>query len=416
MQGVAQRHDVLIVGAGHGGAQTAIALRQRKFAGSIGLLGEELDPPYERPPLSKDYLAGERPFERILLRAEAFWGERDISLGLGKTVVAVNPANRTVTTASGEVIGYGALVWAAGGRPRALSCSGAHLRGVHTIRSRADVDRLREELPAADCIAVVGGGYIGLEAAATLRKLGKRVTVVEALDRVLARVTAEPLSRFYEAEHRAQGVDILLGAKIDCIEGEHGRASGLRIAGADFLAADLVVVGIGIVPACEPLLHAGASGENGVAVDEYGRTSLADVYAVGDCALQPNPYAEGAAVRLESVQNASDMAITVAKAIMGELEPNRAVPWFWSDQYDLRLQTVGLVLRCDDWVVRGEMASRSFSIVYRRKGRVAALDCVNAPKDFIQGRTLVQKGIAAELGALADTSIPLKNLPAASST
>ncbi|MEJ1961688.1 MAG: FAD-dependent oxidoreductase [Gammaproteobacteria bacterium] len=404
------RYDVLVVGAGHAGAQLAVSLRQRKFVGTIAIVGDEPHLPYERPPLSKEYLHGERAFERMLLRPEVFWREREISLLLGNAVVSLNPAERTVTLANDKVIQYGTLVWAAGGRPRTLSCSGSELQGIHAIRSRGDVDTLREQLPSAERIAIVGGGYIGLEAAAALCKLGKQVTVVEALDRVLARVTAEPLSRFVEAEHRAQGVDIRLDTKIECVEGNGTRVSGLRIEGGGLIPADLIIVGIGVTPVVEPLIAAGAEGGNGVAVDEHGRTSLPHVFAIGDCALHANPFAGGSMVRLESVQNASDMATTVAKAITREPEAYCAVPWFWSNQYGLRLQTVGLFSRHDDTVLRGDMASGSFSIVYRRQGRVIALDCVNAPKDFIQGRALVQNNVAARSSDLADTSVSLRDL------
>ena len=220
-------YDVLIVGAGHGGAQTAIALRQNGFAGSIALLGEEPDPPYERPPLSKEYLAGERPFERILLRPESFWRERDVTLLLGRRASRVDPQARTVMTTRGTVYGYGDLVWAAGGAARRLTCEGGDLAGVHSIRTRADVDALRVELEGAQRIVVVGGGYIGLEAAAVLVKLGKAVTVLEGQDRVLARVAGEPLSRFYEAEHRAHGVDVRLGVQVTTLLAGAGRVLSL---------------------------------------------------------------------------------------------------------------------------------------------------------------------------------------------
>ncbi len=404
------RYDVLIVGAGHAGTQAAIALRQRRFLGTIALVSEESDLPYERPPLSKEYLCGERSFERILLRPEAFWRERDISLRLGATVTAARPAERRVVLSNGNTIQYDTLIWAAGGRPKLLACAGRDFRGVHTLRSLSDADKLRQDLPATERVVVIGGGYIGLEVAASLRKIGKAVTVVEALDRVLARVAGEPLSRFYEAEHRAHGVNVLLGAQVECIEGRNGRASGVRLASGHILMAEMVIIGIGISPVWEPLRAAGAAGENGVAVDIYGRTSLPNVYAIGDCALHVNQYAAGSALRLESVQNACDMATTVAKAITGEMEPYRAVPWFWSNQYDLRLQTVGLSTHHDDVVIRGNMAARSFAIIYRHKERVIALDCINAPKDFMQGRTLVQKGVAADRGVLGDADISLKNL------
>ncbi len=405
------RYDVLIVGAGHGGAQAAIALRQAKFAGTIGMIGDEPEPPYERPPLSKDYLSGDKPFERILIRPAAFWAERAVDLLLGRTVTAVDPAGHAVTTADGATIGYGALIWATGGAPRRITCAGHHLRGVHAVRTRADVDRLMEELPAVTHVAVIGGGYIGLEAAAVLTKLGRQVTVLEAQDRVLARVAGEPLSRFYEAEHRAHGVDLRLGVTVDCIEEADGAACGVRLADGDIVAAQMVIVGIGIIPAVEPLLTAGAAGGNGVAVDGRCRTTLPDVYAIGDCAAHASRFADGAVIRLESVQNANDMATLVARAITGG-EPGDydAVPWFWSNQYDLRLQTVGLSTGHDRAVLRGDPATRAFSLVYLKGGRVVALDCVNMVKDYVQGRALVTGGAMPDPAALADPAVPLKSL------
>ena len=403
-------YDVLIVGAGHGGAQAATALRQRKFAGTIAVVGEEPEIPYERPPLSKDYLAGDKAFERILIRPATFWGQREVAVLTGRRIVAVDPEAHTVTTEGGERIGYGQLVWAAGGHARRLSCSGHHLSGIHSVRSRADVDRLKAELATTARVAVVGGGYIGLEAAAVLAKLGKQVTVLEALDRVLARVAGEPLSRFYEAEHRAHGVDVRLNTVVESIEERDRRASGVRLAGGEVIAAEMVVVGIGIVPAVEPLHVAGASAGNGVAVDEHGRTTLPDIWAVGDCALHANPFAGHLPIRLESVQNANDMATTVAKAITGAPEAYHAVPWFWSNQYDLKLQTVGLSAGHDATVTRGDVASRSFSVVYLKAGRVAALDCVNATRDYIQGRRLVVGGLTVDPELLARPEVALNDL------
>ncbi len=407
-----ERYDVLIVGAGHAGAQAAIALKQRKFVGSIAIVGEEPEIPYERPPLSKDYLSGEKDFERILIRPPAFWVEREVAMLTGQRVDAIDPERHTVELSDGETIGYGAMIWAAGGHPRRLVCSGHDLVGVHGVRSRADVDRMISELPTTEKVVVIGGGYIGLEAAAVLAKFGKQVTVLEALDRVLARVAGEPLSRFYEAEHRANGVDIRLGAKVECIEEREGRATGVRLADGEVLPANMVIVGIGIIPAIGPLLAAGATGGNGVAVDEHGRTSIPDIFAIGDCALHANPFAEGMPIRLESVQNANDMAATVAKAITGVPEPYHAVPWFWSNQYDLRLQTIGLSVGHDQTVLRGDTATRSFSIVYLKGGRVIALDCVNATKDYAQGRALVTSGATPSIEALMDTATPLKALAA----
>ena len=407
---MAERFDVLIVGAGHGGAQTAIALRQRGFSGTLAIVGEEPELPYERPTLSKDYLAGDKDFERILIRPHAFWAERGVTMLTGRKVVTVDPATHVVTTDNSATIGYSTLVWAAGGHARRLGCSGGDLIGVHSVRNRADVDRLIDELPQVRRVAVIGGGYIGLEAAAVLNKLGKAVTVLEALPRVLARVAGEPLSRFYEAEHRAHGVDVRLGVTVDTIEGKDGRVSAVRLADGTLIACGMAIVGIGIIPAVEPLLAAGAGGGNGVAVDALCRTTLADVYAIGDCALHANAFAGGAQVRIESVQNANDMATTVAKALTGTTEAYHAVPWFWSNQYDLKLQTVGLSTGFDDTVVRGDPAVRSFSVVYLRDGRVIALDCVNAVKDYVQGKALVQAGARIDAARLADIAVPLKSL------
>ncbi|PZR86795.1 MAG: pyridine nucleotide-disulfide oxidoreductase [Stutzerimonas stutzeri] len=404
------RYDILIVGAGHGGAQAAIALRQRRFEGTIAVIGEEPEIPYERPPLSKDYLAREKAFERILIRPAAFWDERDVAMLTGRRVVTVDGEGHSVTTADGATIGYGSLIWAAGGHARRLSCAGHHLAGVHSVRSRADVDRMMAELATTDQVAVIGGGYIGLEAAAVLTKLGKKVTVLEAQSRVLARVAGVALSRFYEQEHRDHGVDVRLGVTVECIEEADGRASGVRLAGGEVVPAQMVIVGIGIIPMVEPLLAAGAAGGNGVAVNEHGRTSLPDVYAIGDCAMHANPFVENMQIRLESVQNANDMATTVAKAITGTLERYHAVPWFWSNQYDLRLQTVGLSIGHDEEVTRGDPASRSFSIVYLKQGRVIALDCVNATRDYVQGKKLVEAGTLARAEQLADPTQSLKSL------
>jgi 3-phenylpropionate/trans-cinnamate dioxygenase ferredoxin reductase subunit len=406
--------DVVIVGAGHGGAQAAIALRQQKFPGSVILIGEEPEYPYERPPLSKEYLAGEKAFERILIRPRGFWPDRGIAVLLGRAVVGVDPDAHEVTIAGGERVGYGTLVWATGGRPRKLACAGGDLARVHAVRSRADVDRVLRELAEVERVVVIGGGYIGLETAAVLTRLGKKIVLLEALDRVLARVAAEPVSRFYEAEHRAHGVDVRTGVTVECIVAREGAAVGVRLAGGELVPADLVIVGIGISPAVEPLLAAGAAGTNGVDVDEYCRTSLADVYAIGDCAAHRNRFAGGARIRLESVQNAADQATIAAMAISGAPAAYAALPWFWSNQYDLKLQTVGLSTGYDDLVVRGDPADRSFSVVYLKAGRVIALDCVNSVRDYVQGKALVQAKSAPPKSRLADPRTALKSLAAPS--
>ena len=401
--------DIVIVGAGHGGAQAAIALRQAKFEGTIAVIGDDPELPYERPPLSKEYFSGEKAFERILIRPAAFWAERNVEMLLNRRVVSVDPVTHSLSTADGATIGYGQLIWAAGGSPRRIGCAGNDLIGVHTVRTRADADRMLAELDGVEQAVVIGGGYIGLEAAAVLAKFGKKVVLLEALDRVLARVAGEPLSRFYEAEHRAHGVDVRLGAAVDCIEGD-GRVTGVRMQDGTVIPAQMVIVGIGIVPAVEPLIAAGAQGGNGVAVDHQCRTSLPDIFAIGDCALHANRFADDMPIRLESVQNANDQATLVAKTIMGQDLAYDAVPWFWSNQYDLKLQTVGLSTGHDQAILRGDPANRSFSVVYLKDGRVIALDCVNATKDYVQGRKLVVERLSPDPAALADASVPLKEL------
>jgi 3-phenylpropionate/trans-cinnamate dioxygenase ferredoxin reductase subunit len=249
-----------------------------------------------------------------------------------------------------------------------------------------------------------------LEAAAVLAKLGKQVTVLEALDRVLARVAGEPISRFLEAEHRAQGVEVRLRATVMSIQGNNGRACGVRLENGEIIECEMVIVGIGIVPAVEPLLAAGAQGGNGVAIDPQCRTTLPDIFAIGDCALHQNRFAEGAAIRLESVQNATDQGITAARSIVGIASEYDAVPWFWSNQYDLRLQTIGLSAGADTSVVRGIPAKRSFSVVYLKDERVIALDCINATKDFVQGRSLVVNGSKVHPSRLSQAGSPLKEL------
>ena len=405
-----EQADVIIVGAGHGGAQCGIALRQNGFTGSVAMIGREPEPPYERPPLSKEYFAREKTFDRLYIRPPAFWEEKDIALHLGVEVTAVDPAAKTVSLSDGRTMGYGHLVWAAGGDPRRLPLPGGDLAGVHAVRTRADCDQLMGEIDGGvRHIVVIGGGYIGLEAAAVLTKLGCTVTLLEALPRVLARVAGPELSAFYEKEHRDHGVDLRTGVAVEALEGE-GRVTGVRLGDGSVIKADAVIVGIGIVPAVAPLLQAGAAGGNGVDVDDHCRTSLPDVFAIGDCAAFACDFADGTVMRVESVQNANDQATAVAKAICGQPAPYHAFPWFWSNQYDLRLQTAGLSVGYDQTVIRGNPDERAFSVVYLKGGRVIALDCVNMVKDYVQGRKLVEARVSPDLAKLADASVPLKEL------
>jgi NADPH-dependent 2,4-dienoyl-CoA reductase/sulfur reductase-like enzyme len=405
--------DIVIVGTGHGGAQAAIALRQHGFEGSILMIGRDRAPPYERPPLSKEYLAGEKGFERIMIRPESFWAEKGIGLRLGAAATAIDPSAHRLTLADGSTITYRKLIWSAGGDPRRLPVPGAVLPGVFYVRDKADADAMMAALASgARRVVVIGGGYIGLETAAVLRKLGCAVTLVEMLPRLLARVAGEEVSNFYAEEHRRQGVDVRLKTSVQAVLGEEvGRVTGVRLDSGEEIACDMVVVGIGIVPAVAPLIAAGAAGSSGVDVDEFCRTTLEDIYAIGDCAAHANPYADNAVIRLESVQNAHDMAVTVAKAIMGKQEPYNALPWFWSNQYDLKLQTVGLNLGYDQTVLRGDPASRKFTVAYLKAGRPIAFDCVGTTKDYVQARKLLESGVGKiDPALLANPDVALKDL------
>jgi len=398
---------VVIVGAGHSGAQAAVALRQRGYPGSIAMIGSELDLPYQRPPLSKEFLSGERTLEQILIRPAAFWATQRVNILLGRRAEAVDPQGRTVRLDDGSYFAYESLIWAAGGSPRHLTCPGRDLDGVHSVRNRGDVEQLRRELKPDSSVAIVGGGYIGLEIAGVLVKRGIKVTVLEAQDRVLARVAGRELSTFFAAAHRAQGVDVRTSTVVNRITGAGGRATGVQLHTGETIRADLVIVGIGIEPSIEPLTAAGALGDNGVLVDEYCRTSLPGIYGIGDCALHVNRFATRTPIRLESVQNANDQASTAARAIAGNPAPYEAIPWFWSNQYDLRLQTIGLSAGYDQTVMRGDPERRSFSVIYLRGGRVRAIDSVNAAADFAQGRKLLLHPAAVDPERLADTAVPL---------
>ncbi|MBA3863708.1 MAG: pyridine nucleotide-disulfide oxidoreductase [Erythrobacter sp.] len=405
--------DVVIVGTGHGGAQAAIALRHHGFDGSILMIGRDHAPPYERPPLSKEYLAGDKGFERIMIRPEKFWADKEIALRLGAAVTGIDARARRLTLSDGGSVTYRKLIWSGGGDPRRLPVPGAVLPGVFYVRDKGDADAMMAALAGgAKRAVVIGGGYIGLEAAAVLRKLGCEVTLVEMLPRLLARVAGAEMSDFFTAEHRRQGVDVRLGEGVRAVLGEDaGRVTGVMLDSGEEIACDMVVAGIGIVPAVAPLIAAGAAGSNGVDVDFCCRTTLDDIYAIGDCAAHANPFADGAVIRLESVQNAHDMANTVARAIMGEKEPYHALPWFWSNQYDLKLQTAGLSLGFDQTVLRGDPETRKFTVVYLRDGKPIAFDCVNTMKDYVQGRKLLESGVGKlDPALLADPEMPLKDL------
>jgi 3-phenylpropionate/trans-cinnamate dioxygenase ferredoxin reductase subunit len=400
-------YSVVIVGSGHGGANVALSLRRAGFKQSILVVSKDEDLPYERPPLSKEYLTGEKPFERICLRSAHVWRDREISLELGAKVIGIDTAARSAHLEDGRSIRYEHLVWAAGGEPRRLTCSGHELAGVHVLRTRADADQLRTAVQGTRRAVIVGGGYIGLESAAVLRKMGIEVVLVEAMDRVLRRGCGAEISRFLELQHRAHQVRVITSETIDAIHGAAGRVSAVRLRSGETIAAEVVIAGLGIVPSVEPLSQAGAETVNGVLIDERCRTTLPGIYAIGDCASHLSRFFEGGRIRLESVQNAVDQAHAVAMNIAGNPTIYNAVPTFWSNQYDFRIQSVGISAGHDDAVVRGDPQTRSFSVVYLMRGKVLALDCVNSPQDFVQGRRLVLAGAKVSAQRLGDRAIPL---------
>lgn len=402
--------DALIVGGGHAGAQAALALRQQGFTGSVAIIGKESEQPYERPSLSKEYLARQKPFERLYIRPPHLWIDKKISLVLGRAVTRIDVTSKRVILDDATEYSFDKLIWACGGDPRRLSCEGNDKSGVHSIRNREDVDQLISDIDSgAKRVIIIGGGYIGLEAAAVLVKLGLQITLLEAMPRILARVAGEELSAFYESEHKSQGVDIRTNVVVEAIIGK-SKVGGVRLSTGKILECDIVLVGIGIEPCVEPLLAAGAKGTDGVFVDEECCTSISDIYAIGDCAAHINQFANGSIIRLESVQNANDMASVAAKSICGDPQPYRTAPWFWSNQYDLKLQTIGLSHGHTSTVVRGLPASRSFSVIYLRNEKVIALDCFNAVKDFVQGRKLVEARTSIQVSCLANTSIAIKDM------
>ncbi len=405
-----KEYDVVIVGAGQAGGQAAHALRAGKFDGSIALVGAEAHAPYERPPLSKDYLLGEKSRDRLYLRADTYWADKDVAMHLGSPVTEVDPVGHRVTTASGSVISYKKLIWAAGGDPCPLPVKDVPPSRVHVIRTLDDIDRLNDALTTASCVHIVGAGYIGLEAAAVLRKLGKDVSVIELSDRVLSRVSAPAMSAFFQRLHENNRVTFRLGTVIDtAAENSEGRLALLLSDGTTEIC-DLLIVGIGIIPSIAALESAGAEIDRGIVVNEFCRSTLEDIYAIGDCAAFHSSFAGGARVRVESVQNANDQAKTVALDILGRGKPYAAFPWFWSDQYDIKLQTIGLNVGYDETITRGDPDTNSFSLIYLRDGMVCAIDAINRPLDFAQGRMLLGKPVDKDDPRVADIDVPFKDL------
>ncbi|WP_167042095.1 FAD-dependent oxidoreductase [Salinibacterium sp. ZJ454] len=401
-------YDIVVVGAGHAGTQMVFALTAGGFTGSIALIGDEVSIPYERPPLTKGYLTDDMLSDELAFRAEAWWAGSTVERHLGTAVVAVDADAHTVTTEDGGTISYGTLVWSAGGEARRLPTPGAQLDGVHVVRKLSDAEHVKRLVATTRKAVVIGGGYIGLETGASLRKLGIEVTVVEALDRLLQRVTGEDIAAYIKAKHEREGVEFLLGTGVSEILGEDGHVTGVQLTSGRVLPAELVIVGIGLIPNVQQLADAGAEVGNGVLVDKFCRTTLPDVYAIGDCASFESDWVPDDRLRLESVQNANDQAKAVANTLLGRPQPYDALPWFWSHQYDDRLQTAGVLTGYDSAVLRGDPATGKFSVVYMRGDTVAAVDAINNVKDYAQAKSLIGRTVAADDSRLADSAVPLK--------
>ncbi len=398
---------IVIIGAGQSGAQAVATLRAEGFAGAITMIGDEEFPPYQRPPLSKAYLMGTMERDRLFLKPDAFYREAQCDLILGVAVDRIDRAERQVHLADGREVAYDKLLIATGSRVRKIKCPGADLPGIHYLRGIADVDGLRAVFEQGKKLAIVGGGYIGLEVAAVAAKRGIDVTVFEAMDRLMARAVSTPVSDFYEQVHRAAGVKLLLNTGVEAFEGA-GKLEAVR-AGGQVYPADVALVGIGIVPNDELAKGCGLGCEDGIVVDESSNaTGDPAIFAAGDCTRHIGR--EGTALRLECVQNAIDQAKHAALRMVGKPNTYREVPWFWSDQYDLKLQIAGLARPSDSIVIRGNPEARKFAVFHLRGGVVAAVEAVNAAPEYLVGRKLIADGARVAPERLADTTIPMKTI------
>ena len=383
--------SVVIVGAGQAAAQLVQSLRQGGYRDAIRMIGDEPYAPYQRPPLSKKFLTERPPAETLYFRPEKFWTDQGVTVNYGTAVAKIDRANRRVDFRDGST-DYGMLLLATGTRARDLPVPGANLEGVFSLRKIDDVRRLRGPLDAAKRVVIVGGGYIGLEVAAVARGEGREVAVLEAEERVMKRVTSPVISHFMQDFHRNRGVDIRLGARLAAIEGE-GKVQQVRLADGAALPADLVLLAVGARPNDDLAAAAGLPCQDGVVVDEHGRTADPAIYAAGDCTRFPSRR-YGRALRLECVQNAIDQAKAVASEMLGKPQHYDPVPWFWSDQYELKLQMAGLSDGYDDAQTVGDVAAARFSVEYRRNGKLIAVDAVNDGRAYMSGRKRIAEETA----------------------
>ncbi len=411
MQDSGMCQSVIILGAGHAGGTAAAALRQMGFAGAITLIGEEPLAPYQRPPLSKEWLKGETDAGRLRLKGENFYADAGIDLRLGTRVTEIDPAGKTLRLSDGETLGYDALIIATGSRPRELNLPGADLNGLLTLRSMADAEALRSVLQAGKSLVIVGGGYIGLEVAASARALGVEVTLIEQEDRLLARVASGPVSDFALAMHQGNGVSILLSTGVTGFEGGNGGVTAVQLAGGESVSCDAVLVGIGAVPNDELAEAAGLACDGGIVVDIEARSSDPNIFAIGDVTKRPLPLYERM-FRLESVPNAVEQARQAAAAITGAPAPKEEVPWFWSNQYDCKLQIAGLPFHRDRTLTRGDPASGKFSVFHLMGDLVQTVEAVSTPADFMAGKRMIANRTKIDPAKLADPAVPIKEVTA----
>jgi 3-phenylpropionate/trans-cinnamate dioxygenase ferredoxin reductase subunit len=399
---------IVIVGAGQAGLQIAEALRAEQYDGAITLIGGESHPPYQRPPLSKAVLLGKMDPARLTLRSPEAIARKDIAFMSGASVTAIDRAHQTVHLADGQVLPYAGLAFATGGRARSLPIPGRDLVGVLALRGIEDAVAIGSALAGAETVVVVGGGFIGLEVAAVARMLGKRVTVLEAAPRLMARAVSPLLSEVFAELHQGRGVDIELGAVVSEIVGDDGRARGVRLADGRTFAADLVLLSAGLVPNTELAVAAGLDGAHGIVVDQCARTGDARIVAAGDCAARRLP--DGTLLRLESVQCAVEQGKAAAASLVGRERPFTASPWFWSDQYDIKLQMAGQSGGHDHVEVRGDRADFRFSAFYFRGETLIGVDSLNRAQDHMIARRLIDRGRSPTVAQVRDDAFPLQSL------
>ena len=401
---------IIIVGAGQAAVQAIDTLRRKGFTGKLAVVGDEPSLPYQRPPLSKKYLAGALERERLLIRPDHFYTEHSVQTYLGRRVEEIARAEQRVRLDDGTTLAYDALLLTTGARPRKLLAPGADLGGVHFLRTMADVDSIRNGFGPGKRLVIIGGGYIGLEVAATAREVGLDVTVLEMAERVMNRVTCSEVSAFYEKEHARHGVRILCNEKVQALVGDpqSGRVRAVLTEDGAEHPADIVIVGVGVLPADELAMAAGIECANGISVDQHCRTSDPHIFAAGDCAHHPNLHYDRR-MRLESVDNAFEQATTAALNLLGTPTVHDKVPWFWSDQYDLKMIIVGICHGYDTVVTRGNPSSRAFSACYLRNGELIAVDSVNSPKDQMAARKIIAAHGRPNLDKLADVTVALKD-------